>query len=112
MTNTEFPIIAISGNSNYIHQNILPICFSSMYVSTTVDTVLIKLRLYMDGNQITTGTTTWSDVNTDQSCMQYSTGTDVLGGGTLETTNSNVVYSCYLQKGVVGTFDLKNVLIL
>lgn len=108
MSDTEFPILAITGNVNYIHQNILPMCFSSMYVSTTVDTVLIKLRLYMDGNQITTGTTVWTDVNT-QSCMKYSHGTNILGVGTLTTTNSNVVYSCYLQKGTVGSVDLKSV---
>ncbi len=108
-TTSETPILAITGNSNYYHQNIL-IGTINMY-NSSANTCLYNVRLYLAGNSPTSGTTTWNgDVGTNDSVVKYSVGTNILNGGSFQTTGSCILYSDYcVTKTNTGQIDLSNV---
>ena len=109
ITSTESPILAISGNANYRHQNIVPKILNILN-SSGIDTILIRIRLYLGGNTPTTGTTVWTDVNTTQSVMKYSYDTNILGTGTFTPGTSIILFSYYnYGKQPSDSIDLKHI---
>lgn len=102
-TTSETVILAITGNSNYSHQNIIPTVLNAFNSGTA--TVLMNLRLYLAGNSPTSGTTTWTNVDATYSVVKYASGTTaILNGGTFATTGSVIVYSDYIYGKTATAF--------
>lgn len=103
----ELIILMIRGGStagNYYHQNIVPYAINLVDI-TNNNLLCYRVRLYKDGDQPTTPSPTWLDVNTNNSIVQYSTTST---GFT--TTNSIIVNQGFFSgKGSVLYGNLSNV---
>jgi hypothetical protein len=103
----EVIILMIRGGSsvnNYYHQNIIP--HSVDIVDQANNNLLTyRIRIYRDGALPTASAITWSDVNTNNSIVQYST---TLTG--LVVNNSIIINQGFFSgKGSISYGDLSNV---
>jgi hypothetical protein len=109
---TEAPILAIRGGSNaggiapgnYYHQNIIPNLVN--FLDTGNNNVFTyRIRLYRDGNLPGT-TISWSDVDTNNSIVQYANATSITS---FTSANSIVVnQGLFAGKASVTYGDLSN----
>lgn len=94
--NTETPLLAIKGGANgYKHHAIIP---SGILVIDTANnnTLIYNLRLYRGGDTPSTGTITWTNVNSEYSVTQYATYSNmVYSGSTFKTSNSIIFDTGY-----------------
>ena len=108
ISTTEVLVLAIKGNSNYYHQQIIPMTINATS-STTSATVLLKLRLYLSPNVPNSGgSITWTDVNTSQSLVSYATS---ITGGTFTGTNSIISQEIFVygRTGMTNINDIGNI---
>lgn len=99
VTNTEKNLLAITGNDNYYHQNIIPLFMN--FVCDTNNTVLYKIKLIIDSID----NSSWTDINTDNSVIKYSLDTDIdITSGTYIIIDSGYI----TDKNYVTINDLSN----
>jgi hypothetical protein len=102
---TEVPLLAIrGGGANYYHQNIIPTGLSIIDTATN-NSLIYRLRIYPSGTSPTTGTTTWTDVDSNYSVCQYAKSTQLLGGGTFQSTGSIILSQEYFYGRGTVAFD-------
>lgn len=96
---TEIPLLAITGNDNYYHQNILPTSISVLGTSNN-DSIILYMRLYLAGTDIiSSGTVTWTDVNSAHSVIKYADYDDIMDNpvtNTFITTDSIILSQTYV----------------
>ena len=114
LTRNETPIIALSGNSNYKHQNILPMTLSSM--TTSNGNIMIQIRLYLAGineNELSVSTggsgIIWTDVDSSFSLIKYSLGNNITNGGIFTTDNSVILMTDFVYAKSGTGFDLSKI---
>lgn len=107
VTTSETIILAITGNSNYYHQNVIPVSISALNSGT--NSIILKLRLYLAGNSPTSGSITWHDIDSNHSVVKYCTNSDITGGS-FQTTGSIILYTDFiLNKSNTGLNDLTGI---
>jgi len=96
---TEVPLLAITGNDNYYHQGIYPSSISVLGTSNN-DSIILYMRLYLAGTDIiSSGTVTWTDVNSAHSVIKYSNYIGIMGNpvtNTFITTDSIILSQTYV----------------
>lgn len=103
---SEVALLAITGNSNYAHQNIVP-GVTNIYCDTSGVTILYKIRLYPAGTKPTSAASpSWTDVDTNNSVVQYAVGSNILNGGSFQTTGSILLYNDYCTGKVQGDTNI------
>jgi hypothetical protein len=88
---TEVPLLAITGNNNYYHQNILPTSISVLGTSNN-DSIILYMRLYLAGTSVGS-VTSWTDVNASYSVMKYALNADF---SSFSTTDSIILSQTYV----------------
>lgn len=106
----ESALIAITGNSNYYHHDINLTSLTTV-LTTNTDAAMIRVRLYLGGTDIvSSGSVTWSDVNSTYSLIKYATNDDnnkYIPNFT--TTNSIVIMNAMIYSRNTTSFsDLTN----
>lgn len=108
---SETPLIAIRGGGvNYYHQNIVPTGISIIDTSTN-NNLLYRLRIYLAGdtpsNNNSAVFTTYDD---DRSVVEYSTGTNIVGTGSFQTSNSIILDQGYFYgRGTIAFNSLSDI---
>jgi hypothetical protein len=98
---TETNLLAITGNDNYYHHNIIPTYIN--IIAGSNDSVLYFVKIIFNG----TDSSIWSDVDLNNSVVKYSTGSDI--NITYNTDNSIIIDSSYaIGKNTVNFNDLSN----
>ncbi len=108
---SETPLIAIRGGGvNYYHQNIVPTGISIIDTSTN-NNLLYRLRIYLAGDSpSSTNDPSFITFDSARSVVQYSTGTNIIGTGTFQTSNSIILDQGYFYgRGTIAFNSLSNV---
>ncbi len=108
---SETPLIAIRGGGvNYYHQNIVPTGISIIDTSTN-NNLLYRLRIYLAGDSPSSNNTaSFTTFDSARSVVQYSSGTNIVGTGTFQTSNSIILDQGYFYgRGTIAFNSLSNV---
>lgn len=108
---TEVPLLAIRGGGlNYNHQNIIPTGISIIDTATN-NNLLYRLRLYLAPNSpITSGLIGWTDVDTNDSVVQFAKSTNFPTPSVFTTADSIVLDQNYFYgRGTISFNGLGDV---
>jgi hypothetical protein len=82
---TETNLLAITGNTYYYHHNIIPTFIN--IIAGSNDAILYYVKLIYNSDS---SSTTWTDVDLNNSVVKYSTGSNIiLTGGYIITLDSS-----------------------
>lgn len=108
---SETALIAIRGGGvNYYHQNIIPTGITIIDTSSN-NNLLYRLRIYLANDKPSSNNTaSYTTYDLDRSVVEFATGSNIIGSGIFQTSNSIIIDQGYFYgRGTIAFNSLSDI---